>query len=265
MKNRKILIKAAGLSYILFLLFFSIGCSASSYNISENDHAYNLDELNSYGEWININNYGRVWRPFAINGWMPFDNGNWTYANANWMWVSHEPFGRIVYHYGYWFDDLDNGWVWIPSDDIWSPANVIWMNYGDYICWAPLTPKGIRYGHPWDRDDNHYWHSVKVSDFTKDNIRDYRVIHPIRTESGDRIVNYKQPDRKLLEKNSGKSVSEINTSRDILVNTTDRKIDKMRLPQPEKKRVDQYSSPVKNDLLSTRDVHQKQQTVRKKK
>ena len=63
---------------------------------------YNVDDLNQYGEWENVNQYGRVWHPSVINSWQPFTNGHWAYDGNDWVWVSYEPFGWIVYHYGSW-------------------------------------------------------------------------------------------------------------------------------------------------------------------
>src|ERR1035437_7678779 len=89
----------------------------SDYNTPNNNSGYdeyNVDDLNQYGEWINLNQYGRVWRPSVINSWQPFTNGNWAYDGNDWVWVSYEPFGWIVYHYGSWDYYPPYGWLWIP-------------------------------------------------------------------------------------------------------------------------------------------------------
>ena len=153
MKNANSLLKISILfiSSIMLVLFTSCSSLQFQNNVNETGwEKYNLEELNSYGEWVNINKYGNVWRPYVVNNWMPFDNGHWSYADGNWTWISYEPFGWIVYHYGNWYDDPFYGWVWIPSDDAWSPARVLWMDYDDYVGWAPMPLSGIEYGNPWE-------------------------------------------------------------------------------------------------------------------
>jgi len=36
---------------------------------------YNVDDLNQYGDWVDVNPYGRVWQPSVNPGWQPFTNG----------------------------------------------------------------------------------------------------------------------------------------------------------------------------------------------
>lgn len=261
MKKINVLIKSVGVLYLLFMMFLAPGCASSQTNMDSGaDRAYNVEDLNSYGEWVNVNEYGRVWRPFAVNNWMPFDNGHWSYADANWTWVSYEPFGWIVYHYGYWFDDPIYGWVWIPSDGLWSPANVSWLYYGDYIGWAPLGPRGIVYGRPWEMNQNRYWHVVRASDFTRDNIRDFRVTNPVRNDTGNEIFE-RQPDRQFVERSVGKTVTEINLNRES-AKLPERNIEKMNLPKEENKRVEQNSSRVKKEVLMPREEFHRQQKAR---
>jgi hypothetical protein len=258
----------------IFLLPFSIlllisGCSSSesqsSMNGTEQQGAYNIDELNSYGEWVNVAPYGNVWQPYVVNDWMPYDNGHWAYADANWTWVSYEPFGWIVYHYGYWYDDPFYGWVWVPGDGAWSPANVTWINYGDYVGWAPLGPRGVVYGHPWDKDQDRYWHVVKRDDFTRDNIRDFRVLNPVRGEIDEKTIINKPPDRQLIEKTIGKPVPEVNMQHET-VKLQNTEIKRMNLPPEEHQRVEQQTPRVKRDVLVPREeFHQQHQTNKRSK
>ena len=210
--------------------------------------AYSIDELNNYGEWLQIDNYGRVWRPYVVADWMPFDNGHWTYASGEWTWVSYEPFGWIVYHYGNWYDDPYNGWVWIPSDNIWSPARVMWVDYDDNVGWAPLPPRGVTYRNPWEMNESRHWHVVKHKDFTQDNIRNYRVSNPIRNEDGSRGITTKAPSKTEIERNTGRTINEIRIRHEV-VKTPKREIKKMDLPLQETKRVDQNTARVRKDVL----------------
>jgi Family of unknown function (DUF6600) len=264
MKKINAFIKAACFSYIILLMFLAPGCASSQEEInSASSQPYNVADLNSYGEWINTNNYGSAWQPYAVVGWMPFDNGHWAYSNENWTWVSYEPFGWIVYHYGYWYDDPLYGWVWIPSDGIWSPANVSWFNDGDYIGWAPLGPRGVDYGNPFDRDHDKYWHIVRTEDFTRDNIRDFRIKNPVKNENSKEII-YKQPDRKSIEKLSGKPVNEVKMQHEN-VTLPPRQIQKMNLPPQEHQRVEQNSQRVRKEVLVPKEEFHRQQSERIKK
>jgi len=263
MKRINVLIKSIVIVFSALLFTIFSGCSSSEGQSSFQDNSqngYNIQDLNGYGEWVSINDYGNVWHPYAINSWMPFDNGHWTFSNSNWTWISYEPFGWIVYHYGEWYDDPFYGWVWIPTDDIWSPANVIWLNYGDYVCWAPLGPRGVRYGNPWEKNQNRFWHVVKASDFTRDNIRDYRISNPIRNENEREIIN-RQPDRQFVEKNIGRTVQEVNVQREP-VKLPERSIERMNLPKEENKRVEQNLPRVRKEVLMPRDEFHRQQNAR---
>lgn len=265
MEKVKILNKVILFLFTFILLFVLESCATwdNQGNINGNVWiGYNLSDLNNYGDWVNTNSYGRAWRPFVVNNWMPFDNGHWAYANGNWTWVSYEPFGWIVYHYGYWYDDPFYGWVWIPSDGNWTPANVMWFDYGNYIGWAPLPPRGITYGYPWERDQNKFWHVVRSDDFTKDNIRDYRVTNLIRDENGGRKIFNRPPERQIIERNFGRPISEVNMPHET-IKLRDRNIERMNLPQQENQRVEKNSPRVRRDILVPRERFQKQQIERR--
>jgi hypothetical protein len=264
MKKTNALIKTSVFLLSILIFFLAPGCSSVS-QVNKSDsvqQGYNLEELNSYGEWVQIGDFGNVWRPYVVNDWMPFDNGHWAYADANWAWVSYEPFGWIVYHYGYWYEDPFYGWVWYPSNDPWSPARVIWVDYDDYIGWAPLPPRGIFYGNPWESNENHHWHVVKHKDFIEDNIRNYRVNNPIRNEMGGRdIIHNKPPERSEIEKDLGKPVTEVKLQHET-IKLHEREIKKMNLPKQENTRVEQNYPRVKRDVLVPREVFRKREGER---
>ena len=257
--SEKILIFLLPILIIISITGCSSSESQSSMNGAEQQGVYNIDELNSYGEWAHIDPYGEAWEPYVVDGWMPFDNGHWAFADGSWTWISYEPFGWIVYHYGYWYDDPFYGWVWVPGDGVWSPANVMWINYGDYIGWAPLPPRGVVYGHPWDKDQNRYWHVVRINDFTKDNIRNYRVQNPIKGELSEKEIINRPPDRHLIEKTINRPVPEVNMQHET-VKLRDKEIKKLTLPPEEHKRVEQNTPRVKNEVLVPRDEFHRQQS-----
>jgi hypothetical protein len=99
--------------------------------------------LAPHGAWIEIGSYGRCWRPAGIAiGWRPYCEGHWVWTDCGWYWESAEPWAWACYHYGCWFYDPVQAWVWIPGIE-WAPAWVSWRAGGDYIGWAPLPPRGV--------------------------------------------------------------------------------------------------------------------------
>ncbi len=99
-------------------------------------------KLEPYGDWIETDQYGYVYHPRAAenNRWRPYTNGQWTYTDAGWTWVSDEPFGWATYHYGRWTRIRGAGWVWVPGNE-WAAAWVSWRKGGQYVGWAPLPPE----------------------------------------------------------------------------------------------------------------------------
>jgi hypothetical protein len=65
--------------------------------------------------------------------------GHWEWTDAGWSWASDEPWGYATYHYGRWFVDARQGWVWLPGTT-YAPAWVAWRSGGGYVGWAPLGP-----------------------------------------------------------------------------------------------------------------------------
>ena len=102
------------------------------------------DNLGSYGNWIEVGNYGYCFQPsVAVSNpnWRPYTDGYWAYTDVGWTWVSYEDFGWATYHYGRWTRLQDYGWIWVPGYE-WGPSWVSWRTGGDYIGWAPLPPYG---------------------------------------------------------------------------------------------------------------------------
>ncbi len=101
------------------------------------------DTLAPYGVWVEIDGYGRCWRPTVLiynSGWQPYcDNGHWVYTDYGWYWISNYSWGWATFHYGRWFNHSRYGWCWWP-DTIWAPSWVCWRHERDYCGWAPLPP-----------------------------------------------------------------------------------------------------------------------------
>ena len=104
---------------------------------------YFYDSLAPYGNWIEVEGYGRCWRPtivIANRNWQPYsDRGRWIYTDAGWYWLSDYSWGATTFHYGRWFTHPSWGWCWWP-DTVWAPSWVSWRYSGDYCGWAPLPP-----------------------------------------------------------------------------------------------------------------------------
>ena len=102
------------------------------------------DNLGSYGNWIEVGNYGYCFQPSVAvsnSNWRPYTDGYWAYTDVGWTWVSYEDFGWATYHYGRWTRLQDYGWIWVPGYE-WGPSWVSWRTGGDYVGWAPLPPYG---------------------------------------------------------------------------------------------------------------------------
>jgi hypothetical protein len=98
--------------------------------------------LSPYGQWIQVDGYGRCWRPTTVvydATWQPYcDRGRWVYTDCGWYWDSDYSWG-VTFHYGRWFNTPNYGWCWWP-DTVWAPSWVTWRSSGDYCGWAPLPP-----------------------------------------------------------------------------------------------------------------------------
>ncbi|HKO99110.1 MAG TPA: DUF6600 domain-containing protein [Pyrinomonadaceae bacterium] len=104
-----------------------------------------VNDLDYYGDWQSIDNYGYAWRPRVDSGWAPYQQGYWTndYPYGA-TWVSNEPWGYAPYHYGRWAN-VGNQWYWVPdgvnSTPAYSPSLVAFVPMdGGQIGWVPLAP-----------------------------------------------------------------------------------------------------------------------------
>jgi hypothetical protein len=108
---------------------------------------YDLDE---YGDWQDVDGYGRCWAPRVASDWSPYRTGYWdTYDVWGPTWVSSEPWGYAPYHYGRWAYVNQQRWVWVPEDcrrnASYAPALVAFIPVQQSeIAWVPLAP-GERY------------------------------------------------------------------------------------------------------------------------
>jgi len=101
-----------------------------------NPYYTGTQDLDNYGQWTNVPEYGSVWFPSAGPGWVPYRDGRWVYEPYyGWTWVSYEPWGWAPYHYGRWFVYGGN-WGWWPGPvyagyrPLWAPAYVSFFGFG---------------------------------------------------------------------------------------------------------------------------------------
>ncbi len=130
-----------------------------------NKYYTGTQDLDAYGQWKNVPDYGDVWVPNESDDWAPYRDGNWTYEPYyGWTWVGYEPWGWAPYHYGRWFW-YGNSWAWWPGPvggfyrPFWAPAYVSFWGWGGGFGfgvgfggwggfgWLPIGP--CDYFHPW--------------------------------------------------------------------------------------------------------------------
>jgi uncharacterized protein DUF6600 len=122
------------------------------------------EDLDTYGRWTTVPDYGPVWTPVVGPGWAPYRSGRWVWEPGwGWTWVSYEPWGWAPYHYGRWFV-YNSSWVWWPGPaygypryrPVWAPAYVSFFGFGGGIGvgfgfgsvgWLPIGPCDRFY--PW--------------------------------------------------------------------------------------------------------------------
>jgi len=121
---------------------------------------YFQNTLSPYGTWVDVEGYGRCWRPTVAvtsSTWQPYrDRGRWVHTDAGWYWMSDYSWGSVAFHYGRWFSHPRWGWCWWP-DTVWAPSWVTWRYDNDNCGWAPLPPRSYY------RSSGFYYHDRAVS------------------------------------------------------------------------------------------------------
>lgn len=133
--------------------------NAQSY--THTNHYYTgSQDLDRYGHWAYVPDYGWAWSPYEDAGWVPYRDGRWVWEPGwGWTWVSYEPWGWAPYHYGRWFSS-GASWFWWPGfatpffRPVFAPAFVSFIGFGfgsqhfffgsgfgfASIGWLPLGP-----------------------------------------------------------------------------------------------------------------------------
>jgi hypothetical protein len=73
-------------------------------------------ELDHYGNWRVVPQYGPVWVPDAVpSGWAPYSTGRWIWdPYYQWTWIDDAPWGWAPFHYGRWVY-VSGYWAWCPG------------------------------------------------------------------------------------------------------------------------------------------------------
>lgn len=196
-QNKGIKMKKIFSLIIPVILLFLSSCYTTQNVSDQNSPKGTFSQLDGYGQWMNIQDLGTVWQPNVSADWQPYSDGHWVWTANGWMWDSYEPFGWVVYHYGYWDNDPQYGWIWIPSYQ-WTPANVNWYNQNGYVGWSPQPSPGFIHSHLYS-DSPNYWVVVPQQNFIDNNVsrfrtRDNAAIANIRNNEGSR-----SPDIRTIE------------------------------------------------------------------
>lgn len=138
-------------------------------------------DLDAYGRWEEIPDYGSVWVPAGGPDWAPYRDGRWVWEPYyGWTWVSYEPWGWAPYHYGRWFL-YGSSWCWWPGPvyggyrPLWAPAYVSFFGFGGHfgfgvgfgfgsIGWLPIGPGDGFY--PWYGRRGNVVNVVNVTNIT---------------------------------------------------------------------------------------------------
>ena len=94
------------------------------------------DDLDHYGTWRVVPDYGSVWVPDATPpDWVPYSTGAWVWdPYYEWTWIDDAPWGWAPYHYGRWVN-VAGVWAWAPGPVIahrppYVPALVAFFGIG---------------------------------------------------------------------------------------------------------------------------------------
>jgi len=132
--------------------------------------AIGYEDLDDYGGWRPVAEYGTVWFPHtSVVGWAPYHYGHWIWVSPwGWTWVDDAPWGFAPFHYGRWIA-VGGVWGWVPCAPrmvvgvayvrpVYAPALVAWVGgphfavgigigggfaAGVNVGWFPLGPREV--------------------------------------------------------------------------------------------------------------------------
>ena len=150
--------------------------SSSARYVSRSMPGYS--DLDTYGRWDNVPEYGPVWYPSGVSAdWVPYRYGRWAWIDPwGWTWVEDEPWGFAPFHYGRWAR-IGPQWCWVPGPvavaPVYAPALVAFVGGSGFSVgisvggggglqgWFPLGPREPYV--PWYRHGGDYARQVNVT------------------------------------------------------------------------------------------------------
>jgi len=146
------------------------------------------EDLDDYGTWREVPDYGRVWVPTVAPGWAPYRYGHWVWVDPwGWTWVDDASWGFAPFHYGRWAY-IGSYWGWIPGPyyvrPVYAPALVAWFGgprwgfgfgfgvgfgFGGGFGWCPLGFREPFF--PWYGVSRGYFRNVNLANTRITNIR----------------------------------------------------------------------------------------------
>jgi hypothetical protein len=168
-------------------------------------------DLDAYGTWSEIPDYGPVWYPRVDAGWAPYRFGHWAWIEPwGWTWVDDAPWGFAPCHYGRWAY-IGPGWAWVPGPmviyggprvavvrPVYAPALVAFIGGGNWgvgltvggpaVGWVPLGPREVYV--PAYRVSPGYFRTVNVSNTTiVNNVNITNVYNNVYVNRNVNVVN----------------------------------------------------------------------------
>lgn len=182
------------------------------------------DDLDEYGDWSYVADYGMCWRPrVLVAGWAPYRFGHWISVEPwGWTWVADEPWGFAPSHYGRWAYGA-GGWFWVPGAvavrPVYAPALVAWVgagpgrnfsfSFGAGVGWLPLAPGEVFI--PGYRVSRVYLNRVNITNTTVNATRISSVYNTV-------VVNRNIGINSVIYANRGVSGGVTVVSRETFVN-----------------------------------------------
>jgi len=196
----------------------SFGSGSSRY---VNSDIPGVGDLDQYGRWSQIPEYGNCWSPANVStGWQPYRAGRWAWQDPwGWSWVSTEPWGWAPYHYGRWVVSRGR-WYWVPVGPSvrtvrYAPALVAFIGGpgfslsvsvggGGDIGWFPLAPRDPFI--PWWGSRAHERNLNTVSNVTYVNRAHVTVVNQNTFVSGAPVARNTIRDARVLREISAAPV-----------------------------------------------------------
>jgi FecR protein len=166
------------------------------------DEMTGYEDLDQYGQWRNVPQYGNVWTPAGVPvGWAPYRFGHWAYVWPwGWTWVEDEPWGFAPFHYGRWAF-VGGGWGWVPGPvavaPVYSPALVAFIGGGGLavgvgagVGWFPLGPGEVFV--PWYRTSPRYVQNINITNTQVTVVQVTNVYHNVTVNHAANITYVNQ-------------------------------------------------------------------------